>query len=151
MTELLLTDPETTCPVWCVHDGEPTEHDHVSADVVAGLDDQPLTARLVQMDQSGEPRVLVNGRVADLGGLATFVRGLQRLLGQAHLAPAGLGFVGELMDRSGLTATEVAGAAGLDVAWVRAQHAGRQMLTVNEFEQLALAVVALTAEAPTAR
>ncbi len=151
MTETLRPETVLTCPAWCVHEGEPIEHAHVSADVTAGHGEQMLSARLVQMGEQDEPRVLVNGRVAELGPLEEFVRGLQRLVDDAHLAPAGCGFVDDLVRQAGLTLSDVAEAAGLEASWVRAQHAGRQVLTVRQFDRLALAAAGLAATAISAR
>lgn len=145
MTDLMTYETDCVCPPWCLHEGDPDRHAHVSADVRAGAEEQLLTARLVQMSDDTDPKVLLNGRAAGLGELGRFVRGLQRLLDEARMAPAGLGFVDALVARAGLTLSDVAEEAGLDVAWVRAQHAGRQVLTVREFERLAIAAASLAA------
>ena len=146
MTDTMVLETELVCPTWCVYEGEEPEHAHVSADVVAGAAEQQLTARLVQMGETG-PRVLLNGRVADLDEFGPFVRCLQRLVDQAQLAPAGCGVVDELIRHAELSLSEVAEAAGLEVSWVRAQHAGRQVLSVHELDRLALAAAGLAASA----
>jgi len=139
------------CPDWCVLEGQVHGHAHVSNDVTVGSGDQPVTARLVQGGGDAQPQVVVNGHVAHLEELGSVVKALHRLLDQAQLAPAGLGFVDDLVQESGLGLTEVAEAADLDVAWVRAQHAGKQVLTAHEFDRLALAVTALAVSSETSR
>jgi hypothetical protein len=143
MTELNNDLAGLPCPEWCVLAGEVHDHPHVSNDVTVGSGDQPVTARLVQGGADTQPQVVVNGRVAHLEELGSVVKALHRLLDQAQLAPAGLGFVDDLVQDCGLGLAEVAEAADLDVAWVRAQHAGKQVLTTHEFDRLALAVAAL--------
>jgi hypothetical protein len=145
MTQTTVPVSTTVCPSWCVYGGAGADHAHVSADVTAGAADQLLTARLVQMDDHDDPRVLLDGRVAELAELEEFVRGLRRLVDQAQLAPAGCGFVDDIVRQAGLTLTEVAETAGLEPSWVRAQHAGRQVLTVHQFDRLALAAAGLAA------
>lgn len=133
MTELMMPSTECACPPWCVHEDPTGEHTHVSADV--GGDGQGPTARLVQRG-TDDPVAMVDGRAVGLDELGRLVGGLQRLLDEARLAPAGTGPVDDLVARSGLVLSEVARAAGLEVAWVRAQHAGRQVLTVAELRRL---------------
>lgn len=139
------------CPDWCVLEGGVHDHAHVSNDVTVGSGDQPVTARLVQGGGDAQPQVVVNGHVAHVEELGSVVKALHRLLDQAQLAPAGLGFVDDLVQESGLGLAEVAEAADLDVAWVRAQHAGKQVLTTHEFDRLALAVTALAVSSETSR
>ncbi len=146
MTDTMVLETELVCPAWCVYEGEETGHAHVSADVVAGPAEQPLTARLVQMGET-TPRVQLNGRVADLEEFGPFVRCLQRLVDQAQLAPAGCGVVDDIVRQAGLRLTDVAEAADLEVTWVRAQHAGKQLLSVHELDRLALAAAGLAASA----
>lgn len=140
LTGLMMPETECACPPWCVREGETREHTHVSADVSAGA--PGLRAQLVQT-RADDPVVRVDGREMALDELGQFVRGLQRLLDEARLAPAGTGPVDDLVARSGLGLSDVARAAGLEVAWVRAQHAGRQVLTVAEFRQLAQTAASL--------
>ncbi len=142
MTDLLM--PETVlCPPWCRRTGDPEDHTHVSDDVTAGDAAAGLSARLVQAEPDGDPQVVLNGRAAGLHELGEFVRGLQALLDEAYLAPAGCGVVDDIVAGAGLRLSDVAEAAGLEVSWVRAQHAGRQVLSVREFERLAMAAATL--------
>lgn len=147
MTEVMLPETELPCPAWCVYEGDAPDHAHVSADVTSGIPGQQLTARLVQMDEETAPRVMLNGRVSDLEEFGPFVSCLQRLVDQAQLAPAGCGIVDDIVKRAGLSLTEVALAAGLEVSWVRAQHAGKQLLSVHELDRLALAAAGLATAA----
>lgn len=143
MTEVLLPETEFPCPAWCVYDGDAAEHAHVSADVTSGTPERQLTARLVQRDEETAPRVMLNGRETGLEEFGPFVSCLQRLVDQAQLAPAGCGIVDDIVKQAGLSLTEVALAAGLEVSWVRAQHAGKQLLSVHELDRLALAAAGL--------
>ncbi len=141
MTDVMMPDTDCVCPPWCLHEGDTRAHAHVSADVTA--ERQGLTARLVQTEADTGPQVMVNGRGAGLDELGQFLRGLQRLLDEARLAPAGTGPVDDLVARAGVRLSEVARAAGLEVSWVRAQHAGRQVLTVAEYRRLAQTAASL--------
>jgi hypothetical protein len=147
MTEVMLPETIAPCPAWCVHDGPALEHAHISADVTAGSRNQTLTARLVQTEEDGAPQVLLNGRVCDLEEFGAFVSCLQRLVDQAQLAPAGCGIADDIISQAGLTLSEVAEAAGLEVSWVRAQHAGRRLLSVHQLDRLVLAAAGLAAAA----
>jgi hypothetical protein len=144
MTDLMMPSTECACPPWCVHADQTGEHTHVTADVRAdvGGGGQGPTAQLVQTGTDG-PVAVVDGRAVALDERGQFVRGLQRLLDEARLAPPGTEPVDDLVARSGLGLSEVARAAGLEVAWVRAQHAGRQVLTVAEFRRLAQTAASL--------
>lgn len=141
--------PGDACPEWCINDqGGPGErHAHVSADVLGGAPEQPLIARLIGRAPDGDVRVLLNDRVATIEELDCFVGGVRKLLDQARLAEPGLGFVASLAARADLTLEDLAEAAGVSVAKVAAQDEGYQVLTVREYDQLALAVAKLVAAA----
>lgn len=134
------------CPTWCVAPVRPDElpdHAHVSADVTGGSRHQPMVARMVQPAGVEHPRVVLNDRVASVEEVTTFMHCVHRMLNQAQSADAGLGFLAPMIARAGLSNAQVALASGLDVSSVRAQRAGAQVLSVNEFDRLALAVARL--------
>lgn len=134
------------CPSWCVNTGiERDGHAHVSADLIGGTPEQPLVARLIGMEHDGRVRVLLNDRVTSIEELDQFVSGLRRLVDGVRLAEPGLGFVASLAARADLTLEDVAQAAGLDEERVAAQDEGYQVLTVREYDRLALAAANLVA------
>jgi hypothetical protein len=121
------------------------EHDHLlrSDDVVVGAQREPLVGRLIGCGD--DLRVEINERAATLTESRAFVDSMRRLLDDATPAEPGLGFVATLAERAGMGVTEMAMAAGLDPSWVRAQHAGGQVLTLHEYDLLALAVARVAA------
>ncbi|HET7387166.1 MAG TPA: hypothetical protein VFJ19_10945 [Nocardioidaceae bacterium] len=144
-------DGSDPCPPWCANAGTAVDanvHSHVSADVTGGTLEQPLVARLVQVAGSSEVRVLFNERVASVEEVSGFMSCVRQLLDQARPASAGLGFLAPMIARAGLTHAELADATGLEVSWLRAQSAGARVLSVREFDQLALAVAHLLSETP---
>jgi len=149
MTDLLhepVHDPAIGgCPVWCV---DTPDHDHLhrSDDVVVTAQREPLVGRLIGVGE--DVRVEINERAATLNESRAFVDSMRRLLDDATLAEPGLGFVATLAERVGLGVTEMSMAAGLDPSWVRAQHAGGQVLTLHEYDMLALAVARVAASRP---
>ncbi|MGH3445935.1 MAG: hypothetical protein ACRDPB_11215 [Nocardioidaceae bacterium] len=139
------------CPPWCAGGSgttDPGVHAHVSADVTAGTLEQPLVARLIQVAGSPDVRVLFNERVASVEEVSGFMSCVRQLLDQARPAAAGLGFLAPMIARAGLGHAELAEVSGLQVSWLRAQSAGGQVLTVHEFDQLALSVAHLLSETP---
>jgi hypothetical protein len=131
------------CPSWCAHpDAVAEDHAHVSAELVVDAVGGPLVARLVCTAGADGPTVLLNDRAAAVGEARSFALGLQRLADDATLAEPGLGFVAGLAARADMGVTEMATAAGLEPSWVRAQQAGAQVLSVHEYDRLALAVAA---------
>jgi hypothetical protein len=147
MTELLARAEELhTCPSWCANRTE-AQHAHVSEDVMVEASGGPLVARLVSAVDTDRVSVLINDRVADVEEARSFAHALQRLTEDATLAEPGLGFIATLAARSGLGVAEMALSAGLDASWVRAQQAGGRVLTVREFDRLALGVARAAATA----
>jgi hypothetical protein len=137
-----------SCPSWCAHPAQSEQgHAHVSDDVHVAGDGHPLVARLIQAAGDLEVRVLLNDRVATVEQAESFAIGLRRLAAQAQLAEPGLGFVGSLAARLGISPRQMAMAAGVEVHRVRTQRAGGQVLSRDEIDRLALAVVRLDAEA----
>jgi hypothetical protein len=123
-----------------VAENAPSDHAHVSADVTGGAAEQPMVGRLIRMRQDESVRVLLNDRVASVEEAGRFLGSLRGLLDQAVPAEPGLGFVGVLARQSRLTYADMAEAAGLPVSVVAAQAAGDAVLSVSEFDRLALAV-----------
>ncbi len=147
MTNLAVTETELVfCPSWCVND-RAEEHTHVSREVLVEGLARPLSGKLVQVPGEEAPRALVNGYVATLDQTESFAYALLRLGSDATLAEPGLGFIDSLASKSGITVEEMSQASGLDPARLRAQREGEQVLTVHEFDQLALAVAQLTVAA----
>ncbi|NUS52709.1 MAG: hypothetical protein HOQ22_16935, partial [Nocardioidaceae bacterium] len=130
------------CPPWCTSNGDPVEarHTHVSADLVVGAG---ATARLVRDDDAEPVRVLVGETAISVEEAQAFAHALLRLVADARLAEPGLGFVEHLVTQRGLSTSQLALAASLDVERVRAQRSGAAVLTVREFDQLALAAAQL--------
>lgn len=147
MTNLAVSETEPVlCPSWCIND-RGGEHSHVSRDVhVEGLG-RPMSAKLVQVSTEESPRMLVNGHVATLEQAESFAYAVLRLGADATLAEPGLGFVRSLAEKAGISIEDMAAASGLDATQLRAQREGEQVLTVHEFDQLALAVAQLTVAA----
>jgi hypothetical protein len=114
--------------------------------VTGGAPDQPLVARLIRMRNDEAVRVLLNDRVATLGEVGRFMGSLRSLLDQAVPAEPGLGFIGHLAGQANLSVEEMAEAADLPVDLVNAQREGLAVLSVSEFERLALAVAKRVAE-----
>lgn len=147
MTNLAVSETEPVlCPSWCVND-RGGDHAHVSRDLhVEGLG-RPLSAKLIQPDADGAPRMLVNGHVARLDQAEAFAYALLRLGAEATMAEPGLGFVEALTDRSEITLEELALASGVQLDRLRTQRQGEQELTVHEFDQVALAAAQLSVSA----
>jgi hypothetical protein len=137
------------CPSWCVNAGTGLDHAHVSADLIGGTPEQPLVARLIGMQHDDQVRVLLNDRVTSIDQLDQFVSGLRRLVDGVRLAEAGLGFVASLAARADVTLEDLAQAAGVPEHRVAAQDEGQQVLTVHEYDRLALAAASLVAAART--
>jgi hypothetical protein len=135
------------CPSWCVNAATGRDHAHVSADLIGGTPEQPLVARLIGMEHDDQVRVLLNDRVTSIDELDQFVSGLRRLVDGVRLAEPGLGFVATLAARADVTLEDLAQAAGVPEHRVAAQDEGRQVLTVNEYDRLALAAANLVAAA----
>jgi len=133
------------CPSWCVSGETDGEHVHVSADVAAGAPDQPLIARLISKEGDVSARVLVNDRVATVEQVDSFVGGLRRLIDQARPAEPGLGFVAALWANADATFSEVSAICGVEESRIRAQSRGGQVLTIFEYDQLALCLARITA------
>jgi hypothetical protein len=130
-----------SCPGWCVNvDSAPDEHVHVSADIAAGAPDQPLMARLIGKGVEEQPHVLLNGRVATFEQAASFLGGVRQLLDRARLAEPGLGFVEALWASADVTYAEISALSGVDEERIRRQSRGQQVLSVYEYDQVALAV-----------
>lgn len=138
---------EDPCPAWCACDATAAgNHLHRSADVVVSGQREPLVGRLIGV--GADVRVEINERAATLEESRTFVDAVRRLLDDATLAEPGLGFVATLAARARMGVAEMAMAAGLESSWVRAQQAGGQVLTLHEYDQLALAVARVAASRP---
>jgi hypothetical protein len=144
-----MNSTETTdagrCPGWCVNVETDAEHVHVSADIAAGAPDQPLMARLIGKGLEEQPHVLLNGRVATVDQAASFLGGVRQLLDRARLAEPGLGFVEALWAHADVTFSEVSEMCGVDERRIRQQSRGRQVLSVYEYDQVALAVARIMA------
>lgn len=139
------TRSSSTCPGWCVRDDHPDDesvHSHVSNQEQIETQSQPLTAHLVQVD-GREPLMLIGDRVTTVDQAATLANAVLRLTTMATLAPPGLGFLTTLTGRMSVTTAQMAEAAGIDPARLQEQAVGGQVLTVREFDALALAVVQL--------
>jgi hypothetical protein len=142
-----LMDRVHACPSWCVIEKDaPSDHAHVSADVTGGSVEHPLVGRLIRMRQDDSVQVLLNDRVASVDEVGRFLGSLRGLLDKAVPAGPGLGFIGLLAGQAQLTFADMAEAAGLPIAAVEAQAAGDAVLTVAEFEQLALSVARRVAD-----
>jgi hypothetical protein len=140
---------ELSCPDWCVNpESDSTEHVHVSADIAAGAPDQPLMARLIGTGEEELPHVLLNGRVATVEQASTFLGGVRQLLDRARLAEPGLGFVSNLWAHADVTFSEVGEVAGVDGDRIRKQSQGHQVLSVFEYDQVALALARMLTPAP---
>ena len=147
MTNLAVSETDRVlCPSWCVND-RGGDHPHVSRELHVEGVARPLSAKLVQVPAEDAPRVLVNGCVATLDQAEAYAYTLLRLSSEATLAEPGLGFVEALIAKAGICVEEMALASGLDAPRLRAQREGEQVLTVHEFDQLALAVAQLTVAA----
>jgi hypothetical protein len=140
-TETTVARTGSSCPGWCVNvDGASEEHMHVSADIAAGAPDQPLMARLIGRGVEDQPHVLLNGRVATVEQAASFLGGVRQLLDRARLAEPGLGFVEALWANADLTFAELSAMCGVEEQRIRRQSRGEQVLSVYEYDQVALAV-----------
>ena len=136
------------CPSWCVAEEDaPSDHAHVSADVTGGAVEHPMVGRLIGMRQDESVRVLLNDRVASVEETGRFLGSLRGLVDKALPAEPGLGFVRVLASQARLTFADMAEAAGLPVSVVAAQAAGNAVLSVAEFDRLALAVAHRVADA----
>ena len=143
MSSTETTTPDTAsseCPGWCVNTDNGSEHVHVSDDIAAGAPDQPLMARLIGKGLEEQPRVLLNGRVATVEQAASFLGGVRQLLDRARLAEPGLGFVEALWANADVTFSEIAALCRVDEQRIRRQSQGQQVLSVYEYDQVALAV-----------
>jgi hypothetical protein len=118
-------------------------HAHVSDDVVVGDSADPMTVRMIQLAGSDLVRVVVGQHVVDVTEAQNVARALLRLTAAAQLADPGLGFIEVLAGQAAAGTGELALAAGIDVERVRAQRAGGQVLSVAEFDRLALATAQL--------
>ena len=140
----------TRCPEWCESAGVVVgRHPHVSANIIEGSAGQPLVARLVDMNGDGEVSVVVNERVLSIEDAQSFVSALGRLLDRTRLAEPGLGFVASLVDRAQVSIAELATVAQVDVERLRDQESGSRVLTVREFDRVALAAAHLASGAAT--
>jgi hypothetical protein len=148
------TDVAAECPAWCRNSVESDAaraggqevdevHAHVTVDVVVGDSADPVVVRMVQLAGSDVVRVVVGQHVVDLSAAHDLAHALLRLTDAAQPAEAGFGFVEVLTGQAGVGTGELALAAGLDVERVRAQRAGGQVLSVAEFDRLALAAARL--------
>jgi hypothetical protein len=133
------------CPGWCVNVESDSNHVHVSADIAAGAPDQPLMARLIGKGLEDQPHVLLNGRVATVEQAASFLGGVRQLLDRARLAEPGLGFVEALWASADVTFSEVSEICGVDEQRIRQQSQGGRVLSVYEYDQVALAVARMLA------
>lgn len=139
------------CPSWCVNEGIEREgHSHVSADLIGGTPEQPLVARLVGMEHDSQVRVLLNDRVTSIEQLDRFVSGLRRLVDGVMLAQPGLGIVATLAARAGATFADLAHESGVPEERIAAHGEGYRVLTVHEFDRLALAAAHLFVASKTA-
>lgn len=139
-------DTPRDCPDWCVNDGlDLAGHVHVSADVAGGAPDQPLMARLIGKAADSSVQVLMNGRVASVDQVDSFVGGLRLLLDRARLAEPGLGFIADLWDGADVTFSEMSAVSGIEEQRIRAQSRGGQVLTIHEFDRLALSLARVIA------
>jgi hypothetical protein len=134
------------CPPWCrtvggADDGGP--HAHVSQDLLVGDSLEGTTARMIQLAGSDQVRVVVGDSVVSVEEAESFAHALLRLTADAQLAQPGLGFVEQLLQQRGMSTGELALAAGLDLERVRAQRSGAAVLTVREFDRVALAAAQL--------
>lgn len=142
------TEATGGCPSWCRDVSETVEnadgvHAHVSEDVLVGDDADPMVARMIQLAGSGMVRVVIGEQVVSVEEAQAFAHTLLRLASGAQLAEPGLGFVVALAERAGLSTNEMALAAGVDAGRLRAQSSGERVLTVREFDRLALTVAQL--------
>lgn len=152
MTEMSTVHTTTDdCPSWCAsHAVNLGPHPHVSEEVSVATEDRPLSVRLFRADGDIEPRILVDGQVATVEQANTFAVALRRVVEDATLAPAGLGFVSNLADMAGIGVEEMARAAGIKVRRVRLQQQGGRILSVRDLDRLALAAAHLSAARPVA-
>ncbi len=140
----------TRCPEWCESAGVVVgRHPHVSANIIQGSPGQPLVARLVDMNGDGDVSVVVNERVLSTEDAQAFVSALGRLLDRARLAEPGLGFVASLVHRAGVSMAVLGDLAQVDVERLRDQERGSRVLTVREFDRVALAAAHLASGAAT--
>ncbi|MGZ5416397.1 MAG: hypothetical protein ACXWDI_04390 [Nocardioides sp.] len=115
--------------------------------MTGGAVEHPMVGRLISMRQDESVRVLLNDRVASVEETGRFLGSLRGLLDKAVPAEPGLGFIGALASQARLTFADMAEAAGLPVSVVAAQAAGDAVLSVSEFDRLALAVAQRVADA----
>ena len=140
----------TRCPEWCESAGVVVgRHPHVSANIIHGSPAQPLVARLVDMNGDGEVSVVVNERVLSIDDAQAFASALGRLVDQTRLAEPGLGFVEHLVERAGVDVEELADVSQVDLGRLHDQACGSRVLTVREFDRVALAAAHLASTAAT--
>jgi hypothetical protein len=97
----------------------------------------------VQFAGSDQVHIVVGEQAFDVDEAHSLGHALLRLVSGAQMAEPGLGFVEVLAAQADVSTGEMALAAGLDAARVRAQRAGGQVLNMREFDRLALAVAQL--------
>jgi hypothetical protein len=117
-------------------------------DVAAEAHGEPLTALMLRSSNHSEHRILINGQGVTAEQARTYASELRRLADKATPAPGGLGIVDQIAATAGVDAEAMAEAVGLDVAAVRAQRAGGEVLSVYDMDRLALAVAESAAGAP---
>jgi hypothetical protein len=89
--------------------------------------------------------------VATVEQAASFLGGVRQLLDRARLAEPGLGFVEALWANADVTFAELSALCGVDEQRIRRQSRGEQVLSVYEYDQVALAVArTMAATAPAA-
>ena len=132
------------CPTWCRSVSESGDvHAHVSEDVIVGEGVGAVVVRMLQHAGSDQVRIVVGEQTLGVDQAQALAHALLRLASGAQMAEPGLGFVEVLAAQAALSTGEMALAAGLDAARVRAQRAGGQVLNMREFNGLALAVARL--------
>lgn len=111
------------------------------ADIDAGVGTL-LTAELAPVSDDAELQILIAGRPTAPDEARAFAHAILRLADQATRAPGGLELITTL-SRGRITLADLAQESGLDVEQLEDQHAGKQVLSVHDIDQLALAVAHL--------
>jgi hypothetical protein len=123
--------------------GETGQGSHVDSNAAVDSPGALLTAKLAPVSAGAEPQILITGHLTTPEEARAFARAILRLADQATRAPGGLDLITTLA-RGRVTLAEMALASGLDVERLKDQHAGGQVLSVHDIDQLALAVAHLT-------
>jgi hypothetical protein len=115
---------------------------HARDDVAVDSPGTVLAAKLAPVGDDAELQILIAGHLTTPAEARVFAHAILRLADQATRAPGGLELITTLA-RGRVTLPEMALASGLDVERLQDQQAGRQVLSVHDIDQLALAVAHL--------